>query len=143
MFKCLREISSQGLGAVGERLAEEVLKCTVSTVTVDARVCDSITVICYQGHKIQIKRTALKWGLQLWVYFSSHLQSNHRCLKEPRAALHSRLSLALPIDTTTLFKKRQGGEKKKEGRSTLPCTEKIQWRSTEETSNLFFFVCFL
>lgn len=85
MFKCLREISSQGLGAVGERLAEEVLKCTVSTVTVDARVCDSITVICYQGHKIQIKRTALKWGLQLWVYFSSHLQSSHRCLKEPRA----------------------------------------------------------
>lgn len=59
--------------------------------------------------------------------------------QSPELPFIAGLSLALPIDTTTLFKKRQGREKKKEGRSTLPCTEKIQWRSTEETSTLFFF----
>lgn len=76
MFKCLREISSQGMGAVGERLVEEALKCAVSTVTGAARAHDSGTVICYQSHKIQIKHTALKQGLQMWVCFSPHLQSS-------------------------------------------------------------------
>lgn len=89
MFKCLREISSQGMGAVGERLVEEVLKCAVSTVTGAARAHDSGTIICYQSHKIQIKHTALEQGLQMWVCFSPHLQSSSRCLEDSKAALHS------------------------------------------------------
>lgn len=90
MFKCLREISSQGMGAVGERLVVEVLKCAVATVTGAARAYVSGTVICYHSHKIQIKHTALKPGLQMWIYFSPHLQGSGRCLKESRAALRSR-----------------------------------------------------
>lgn len=89
MFKCLREISSQGMGSVRERLVEEVLKCAVSAVTGAARACDSSTVICHQSHKIQIKHTALKQGLQMWAYFPPPLQGSGGCLKEPRAAPHS------------------------------------------------------
>lgn len=89
MFKCLREISSQGMGAVGERLVAEVLKCAVSTVTGAARAGDGGTVTCYHSHKIQIKHTALEQGLQMWVCFSPHLQGSGRRLKEPRAALPS------------------------------------------------------
>lgn len=121
MFKCLREISSQGMGAVGERLVEEVLKCAVSTVTGAARAHDSGTVICYQSHKIQIKHTALKQGLQMWVCFSLHVQSSSRCLEQSKAAFHSRYlcySFHWPNYT---FKREPGKVKEKRRKNDAFC----------------------
>lgn len=140
MFKCLREISSQGMGAVGERLVAEVLKCAVSTVTGAARACDSGTVICHQSHKIQIKHTALKQGLPMGAYFSPHLQGSGRCLKESRAALRSRcLSYSSPGHKYAFNKEaeQRKRKRKKEGRTALSGRAKTKWRSTDKYSSLF------
>lgn len=141
MFKCLREISSQGMGAVGERLVAEVLKCAVSTVTGAARACDSGTVICHQSHKIQIKHTALKQGLPMWAYFSPHLQGSSRCLKESELPFVAGVSPTLPLDTSTLLKKRQSRGKEKEKRKEEQHFLVEQKRSGEVQTNTP--VCFL
>lgn len=137
MFKCLREISSQGMEAVGERLVEEVLKCTVSTVTGAARAHDSGTVICYQSHKIQIKHTALKQRLQMWVCFSLHLQSSSRCLEESKAAFHSRCLCYSFFWLDYTFKREAAQGKEKGKKKDAFCHSTMQWGSTDEYPSIF------